>query len=95
MHPETAVEIYKSFSWVNIIECNSAEILFRRSQALAASGQQVEAAEYLEQAYADMMRVYNFIPPESNFRQSYLENLMFHREIRAGLCRADPHPQPG
>jgi class 3 adenylate cyclase/tetratricopeptide (TPR) repeat protein len=81
-----AVEIYNSFGYVNIIECASDEILFRRSQALAANGFQSEAAEYLEMAYAEMMRKYNFIPPESYFRQTYVENIAFHREIRTAYA---------
>lgn len=81
-----AVEIYNSFGYVNIIECASDEILFRHSQALAANGFQSEAAEYLEMAYVEMMRKYNFIPPESYFRQTYMENITFHREIRTAYA---------
>jgi len=29
------------------------------------------------------MRKYDLIPPESNFRKTYLENITLHREIRS------------
>ncbi|HEX9091079.1 MAG TPA: hypothetical protein VF831_06290, partial [Anaerolineales bacterium] len=81
-----AVDIYDSFGYVNIIECASEEILLRRSQALSANGFQAEAAEYLAMANAEMMRKYNHIPPESEFRQTYLENITIHRELRAAYA---------
>ncbi len=34
-------------------------------------------------AYDEMMRKYEFIPQDSYFRRTYLENISYHREIRA------------
>jgi hypothetical protein len=33
-------------------------------------------------AYTEMMRKYQLIPQESNFRRTYLENIISHQEIR-------------
>lgn len=80
---QMALDVYHSFGYVNIIECSSEEIYLRHSQVLAAIEQQSEAAEFLEKAYSEMMRKYDFIPTESNFRRTFLENIDYHREIRA------------
>lgn len=78
-----ALDIYQQYSFVQIIECISEEILYRHSQTLAATGHEVEAAEYLRRAHAEMMRKYALIPPDSSFRHTYLENIPLHRNIRA------------
>jgi len=83
---KVALEHYQSFGFVRPIECASEEILFRHSLALAANGHDEEAAEYLRQAYAEMMRIHDLIPPESHFRTTYLENIPIHREIRAAIA---------
>ena len=83
---QVALEHYQSFGFVRPIECASEEILFRHSLALAANGHNSEAAEYLHQAYAEMMRIHDLIPPESPFRTTYLENIPLHREIRAAIA---------
>jgi tetratricopeptide (TPR) repeat protein len=80
---QVAIEVYNSFGYINIIECSCEEIYLRHSQALAANGFQTEANEYLELAYTEMMRKYDFIPQDSYFRRTYLENIPGHREIRA------------
>jgi hypothetical protein len=76
---------YQSFGFVRPIECTSEEILLRHSLALVANGHDLEAAEYLRQAYAEMMRIHDLIPPESPYRRMYLENIPLHREIRAAI----------
>ena len=78
-----AVEIYKSFGYVNIIECSTEKIYFVHSQVLAGNHRQAEANEFLEKSYAEMMRVYEFIPRENYYRKTYLENIDIHRKIRA------------
>ncbi len=83
---QTAVDIYNSFGFVNIIECSCEEIFFRHSQALKANNQMVAANEYLEMAFSEMMRKYYMIPQESDFRRTYLENLEIHREIRSAYA---------
>ncbi|MBL7162041.1 MAG: AAA family ATPase [Anaerolineales bacterium] len=82
---QTALDIYQSFGFVHIIECVSEEIFFRHSQTLAANGRQEQAAEYLQRAYDEMMRKHDFIPEDSNFRRTYLENIPLHRGIRAAV----------
>ena len=83
-----AVEVYQSFGYVNIIETSAEEIFLRRSQALAAAGQQEEAAEMLERAYNEMVRQLEYIPNDSPYRRSFLENITCHREIRAAHTAA-------
>jgi hypothetical protein len=65
------------------VECTSEEILFRHSLALAANGRAEEAADYLEQAYDEMMRKQALIPADSPFHTSYLVNIRLHQEITA------------
>jgi hypothetical protein len=66
-----------------VIECTYEEILFRYNIALRISRKVAEADNYLELAYHEMMRKHDLIPPESNFRKTYLENIQLHREIRS------------
>jgi predicted ATPase/class 3 adenylate cyclase len=84
---QTALDIYNSFGFTQVIECVGEEILFRHSLALEANGRQAEAAEYLKAAYEEMMRKYDLIPAGSRFRQTYLENIALHREIRGRYAR--------
>ena len=65
-----------------MVECTSEEILYRHSLALAANERSPEAAEFLERAHAEMMRKYEFIPADSPFRKTFLENIELHREIQ-------------
>lgn len=80
---QIAVDTYNMFGYVNIIECTSEEIYLRHSQALAANGLQARSAEYLALAYDEMMRKHDLIPADSYYRRTYLENIDYHREIRA------------
>lgn len=80
---QKALSIYQEFGFTQVIECTYEEVLYRRSQALRADGNEDEADDYLEYAYQEMMRKYEFIPPESNYRKTYLENITLHREIRS------------
>lgn len=90
-----ALSIYHEFGFTQAIECTSEEILFRHYQVLHANGQESEADEFLESAYHEMMRKYELIPQESNFRKTYLENISLHREIRSVYLshqvKAKPH----
>ncbi len=85
---QTALDTYNSFGYVNIVECACEEIYLRHSRALAANGRLDQAAEYLEMAYSEMMRKYDMIPSDSPFRRTYLENIAYHREIRAAHAAA-------
>lgn len=78
---QSALDLYHSFGFVQIVECTSEEIFFRHGQALAVNGREREAIEYLNRAYDEMMRKHNLIPAESPFRKMYLENIQLHREI--------------
>ena len=83
-----ALDTYNTFKYVNIIECASEEIYLRHSQALAVNGRQEEAADYLEMAYMEMIRKYDMIPNNSHYRRTFLENVPYHREIRAAHTAA-------
>ena len=85
---QMALETYESFGYVNIVECACEEMYLRHSQALAANGRAAEAAEYLELAYSEMMRKHELIPASSPYRRTYLENIAYHREIRAAHTAA-------
>jgi class 3 adenylate cyclase/tetratricopeptide (TPR) repeat protein len=80
---QAALDIYHAVGYVRPIECVSEEILYRHSLALAANGRQSEAAEYLQQAYDEMMVKHDLIPPDTPFRRTYLENISLHRDIRS------------
>jgi class 3 adenylate cyclase len=80
---QKALSIYQEFGFTQVVECTYEEILYRHSQALRANGNEVDADDFLEFAYSEMMRKYDLIPPESNFRKTYLENIILHREIRS------------
>ncbi len=83
---QKALDLYQTFSFVQITECVSEEILFRYSQALAANEQQEEATKYLRRAYDEMARKHALIPTDSYFRRTYLENILLHQEIRAAYA---------
>ena len=83
-----ALETYEGFGYVNIVECSSEEIYLRHSQALAANGRKDESAEYLQMAYNEMMRKHDLIPADHYYRRTFLENLDYHREIRAAHTAA-------
>jgi hypothetical protein len=82
---QAALDSYQSLGFVQIIECVSEEILFRHSQALAANGRDAEAADFCQQAYAEMMRKHDLIPADVPFRQTFLENIPLHRDICASV----------
>jgi hypothetical protein len=63
----------------------SEEVLYRWGLALAANGRAVEAEEAFQSANTEMMRKYELIPAESPYRQTYLENIALHREIRLAV----------
>ncbi|MBL8094454.1 MAG: hypothetical protein JNL73_09810, partial [Anaerolineales bacterium] len=73
------------FGFTQVIECLGEEILLRHSQTLAAAGQAVEAADFLRQAHAEMMRKLDLIPADSPHRRHFLENIPVHRELRAAV----------
>jgi class 3 adenylate cyclase len=79
----TAVEIYNTFGYVKIVECSTEKIYFVHSQALAANHRQAESHEFLEKAYTEMMRVYDFIPRENYYRKTFMENIDIHRKIQS------------
>lgn len=80
---QTALKIFETFGYAQVIECVSEEVLFRHSQALAFNEQQEEATNYLVRAYDEMMRKYNLIPEKSPYRQSFLKKIPLHRQIEA------------
>jgi class 3 adenylate cyclase len=82
-----ALALYERFGFVQITECTSEEVLYRRSLALEANGQAAEAVQFLKRAYDEMMRKHGLIPSESPFKQTYLENIALHREISARYQR--------
>lgn len=79
-----ALDLYRAFGFTQVVECVGEEILLRHSQALAAAEHTEEAAHYLRQAYDEMMRKYDLIPPDSPFRRTFLE-ITLHREIRVAV----------
>ena len=59
---QTALDIYRDFGFVQVVECSSEEILYRHSLALAANNRTDEADEYMEKAYEETMRKHALIP---------------------------------
>ncbi len=80
-----ALSIYRAFGFTQVIECLGEEVLLRHSQALTAVGQAGEAADYLRQAHAEMLRKLALIPADSAHRRHFLENVPLHREIRTAV----------
>jgi hypothetical protein len=78
---EEAVNLFKEFGFIQVTECSSQEILFRCSQVQAANGQTIEAAEYLQAAYQEMMRKHKLIPDDSPYQKTFLEKIALHKEI--------------
>ena len=85
-----AYDLYRSYGYIQIIECLSEEVIYRHSLALRANNSISEAGEFLEQAYHEMMRKYQLIPADDplNFRKTYLENIPLHREINLAYKNA-------
>ena len=77
----TALEIYRTYGFVQIIECSSEEVLFRHGQALSLNGNEEEAGEFFSRAKEELLRKYDFIPPDSPYRRTFLENIRIHRCI--------------
>ncbi|MGE5222422.1 MAG: AAA family ATPase [Omnitrophica WOR_2 bacterium] len=84
---QAALDIYNMFGFAQIVECVSEEIFFRHSLALKANGLRAESKDYLKRAYTEMMRKHDLIPPESPFRQTYLDNILLHRQIKEAYER--------
>jgi len=80
---QNALSIFETFGFVQTIECSSEEVYFCHYLALAANDFQEQARNYLFLAYKEMMRKYEMIPWESEFRRTYLENIPLHRQILA------------
>ena len=85
-----AIELFERFGFVQIIECTSEEVLFRRGLALEANGQADEADEFFRRAYAEMMRKHAMIPEDTIFKRTYLENIALHRDITARVQKPAP-----
>jgi tetratricopeptide (TPR) repeat protein len=79
---QVALDVYSQMGFVQIIECTSEEVLYRYSLARKANKDRPRAKEYLRRAYEEMMRKHSLIPTNSPFRQTYLDNIALHREIR-------------
>ena len=82
---QSAVNLYESFGFMQIIECTSEEVLFVHSQVLAENAYLEESNNFLSRAYVEMERKLNLIPPGNYFHRSYLENIPIHREIRVSF----------
>ncbi|MBN2501690.1 MAG: DUF2791 family P-loop domain-containing protein, partial [Anaerolineales bacterium] len=78
-----ALDLYHEFGFTQIVECVSEEILYQHNLALAANGQRQQAKEFIRQAYAEMMRKYELVPAESEFRHTYLDHIRLHRDIQS------------
>jgi len=87
---QTALDIYQQFGFTQVVECLSEAILYRYSLALAANGRAAEADDFLARAYAEMMRKHDLIPAESPYRQTFLEGLALHHEIRVAYAQSKP-----
>ncbi len=85
---QAALDIYESFGFVQVVECASEEVLFRHSLALSSNGQTEQAQTFLKRAYNEMMRKHALIPPDSHYRQTYLENIPLHRDIHTAYAVA-------
>jgi len=83
---KAALDIYRELGSVRPIECTSEELFYRRHLALATNGRLREAREYLRRAYQEMMRKHDMIPPDVHLRETFLENIPLHRDIRVAYA---------
>ena len=89
---QTALDIYQQFGFTQVVECLGEEILYRHSLSLAANGKPKDAHEMLTRAYAEMRRKHDLIPADSPFRQTFLESIALHCQIRAAYGAASMQP---
>jgi hypothetical protein len=80
---QNALNIFGAFGFAQAILCTSEEVNYCQYLALAANYAQEKARENLFLAYKEMMRKYEQIPWESEFRRTFLENIRLHRQILA------------
>ncbi len=81
-----ALESYQEIGTVRPIECTSEELFYRRYLVLAMHGRLQEARDHLRRAYQEMMRKHAMIPPDVHLRETYLENIPLHRDIRVAYA---------
>jgi class 3 adenylate cyclase len=80
---ERAVQTYQEYGFIQIIECGTEEVFYRRGMALLANGMEVEGREAIRHAYEEMMRKFELIPADSPYRLTFIENIELHRDIRS------------
>jgi predicted ATPase/class 3 adenylate cyclase len=76
-----AVELYNTYDFLQIVECTTEDIYYRHSQALSANGLEDEAKKYLEMAYNEINRKHAFIPEDTLYYRTFIENIATHREV--------------
>lgn len=92
---QAALNIYDQFGFVQIVECSSEEIFYRHSEILLLHGRSDAAQSYLRKAHAEIMRKYALIPEDSAFRDTYLENIALHCDIRTAYAELAPEESDG
>jgi len=85
-----AINLYKDFGYSQMFECLSEELLYYHSQALLANLQEEEAAKYLKAAYDEMTQKHLLIPPDTQYRKTYLENIPLHKTLLAAYQTGEP-----
>jgi predicted ATPase/class 3 adenylate cyclase len=83
---QTALDIYRAMGFVQPIECVSEEIFYRHSLALRINERISEADQFLRRAYDEMMKKHELIPSDSRYRQTFLDNISLHRQIRSAAA---------
>jgi len=83
---QAAYDVFQLFGFAQIVECVSEEVFLRYAQALEANDERHQANLQLRRAYDEMMRKHALIPSDSEYRQTYLDQVPLHREIRAAYA---------
>ncbi len=78
---ELSVSIYEQFGYTSAVEITGEWVLYRMGQAFIANGRRPEALPFIRRAYDEMMRKQNLIPEGSSYRQTFIENIVHHRQI--------------
>jgi tetratricopeptide (TPR) repeat protein len=79
---EAAYRVFQEYGFIQIIECSTEEVAFRRAQALVENSREAEAEEFFHKAYEETMRKHDLIPSGSHYRKTFLNNIALHRQIK-------------
>ncbi len=79
-----ALDTYIDFGFTQIIECVSEEILYYHGLALKENDQFDEGEDFLQQAYAEVIRKFKLIPEGSPYRKTFMQTTLHQLILNEG-----------